>query len=64
MAFTAEYGDYCYILGSGGGIQVLAETSAKMQEAAEKARRQMTSHFVVIVVLGETDEEAEAKVAD
>jgi pyrimidine oxygenase len=64
MKFTAEYGDYCYILGSGGGIEGIAETSARMQEAAERAGRQMVSHFVVIVVVADTDDGAEAKVAN
>jgi pyrimidine oxygenase len=61
LKFVAEYGDYCYILGTGGGVEGIAAVSEKVQQLAEQYERDLTSHTVVICILGETDEEAQAK---
>lgn len=63
LDFTARYGDYSYILGQGTGPEGVAEVVGRVEAACERAGRSLTTLLVVLVVLAQTDEEAEAKVA-
>ncbi|MFZ2175448.1 MAG: LLM class flavin-dependent oxidoreductase, partial [Rhodococcus sp. (in: high G+C Gram-positive bacteria)] len=63
LKFTAEYGDYSDILGQGTGVEGVSEVVGRVEAACARAERSLTTLLVVLVVLAETDEEAEAKVA-
>ncbi len=59
--FTAEY---CYynFTGSEGGVAGVAATNAALKEAAERAGRSVSTYMSKMVILGETDAEAQRKV--
>lgn len=62
LDFTARYGDTSYILGTGNGVEGVAEVVSRVESACERAERSVEILLVVLVVLAENDEEAEAKV--
>lgn len=62
MRFCAEYGDYNFILGTGVNTPTaFAPASAQLMEQAAKTGRDVGSYVLFMVIMGETDEEAQAK---
>jgi pyrimidine oxygenase len=61
MRFTAEYGDYNFIIGN-GGVDGLAEANAQLLAEGEKSGRSVGSYPLYIVIIDDTDEAAAAKV--
>ncbi|EHI12698.1 LLM class flavin-dependent oxidoreductase [Mycolicibacterium thermoresistibile] len=62
LDFTAQYGDISYILGTGTGPEGVAQVVRRVEAACERAQRSVKALLVTLVVLAETDEEAQAKV--
>ncbi|MDY7103600.1 MAG: pyrimidine utilization protein A [Actinomycetota bacterium] len=61
MEFCATYGDYNFIIGDRAGTE-LAAANAQLAGEAAKTGRDVGSYALYTIVMGETDEEAEAKV--
>ena len=62
LRFTAEHGEYAFIMIAEGGVQGATQQNERLLAAAEKAGREVKSVGTIMIVLGETDAEAEAKV--
>jgi pyrimidine oxygenase len=58
--FTAEHGDYNFIFGT--SVDALRETNQQILAAAEKAGREISSIASIHCIMGDTDEEAAARV--
>lgn len=58
--FTAENGDYNFIFGT--SVEALRETNQQILAAAEKAGREISSIASIHCIMGDTDEEAAARV--
>ena len=58
--FTAENGDYNFIFGT--SVDALRETNQQILAAAEKAGREISSIASIHCIMGDTDEEAAARV--
>jgi pyrimidine oxygenase len=58
--FTAENGDYNFIFGT--SVDALRETNQHILEAADKAGREIKSIASIHCIMGDTDEEAAARV--
>jgi pyrimidine oxygenase len=58
--FTAENGDYNFIFGT--SVDALRETNQRILEAAEQAGREIKSIASIHCIMGDTDEEAAARV--
>jgi pyrimidine oxygenase len=58
--FTAENGDYNFIFGT--SVDALRETNQNILEAADKAGREIRSIASIHCIMGDTDEEAAARV--
>jgi pyrimidine oxygenase len=63
MAFTAQYGDYAFINGE-GGADGLRRINDRLLAAAAKAGRDVRSHVTQIVIIRDTDEAAQERVAE
>lgn len=63
MAFTAEYGDYAFINGEGGAAG-LKDVNDRMLAAAAKTGRTVGSYVTQIIIVRDTDEEAQARVEE
>jgi pyrimidine oxygenase len=61
MRFTAEYGDYNFVIG-GGGVEGLAAANRQLLAAAAKSGRPVGSYPLYTVIIDDTDEAAAAKV--
>jgi pyrimidine oxygenase len=61
MRFTAEHGDYNFIIGN-DGVDGLAAANAQLLAEAEKSGRPVGSYPLYIVIIDDTDEAAAAKV--
>lgn len=61
--FTTRYANYQFRLAF-GGKDVLAETMKKYEAQVEKAGRSIKAYAALGVVLGDTDEEAQARLRD
>jgi pyrimidine oxygenase len=62
MAFTAEYCDYGFVVGSGLNTpKAHTPTNERLMAAAEKTGRDVGSYPLMMVIADETDEAAEAK---
>jgi pyrimidine oxygenase len=59
--FSAEFCDYNFT-GAPGGAAGLAQVNGALKEAADKAGRPVESYPLYMIILGETDAEARAKV--
>ncbi|GAA3515860.1 LLM class flavin-dependent oxidoreductase [Dietzia aurantiaca] len=62
LDFTAQYGDTSYILGTGTGPDGVAQVMSRVDAASARADRSLEALLVVLVVLDETDEAAQARV--
>lgn len=63
LAFTAQHGDYAFINGEGGAAG-LEGINRRMLAAAEKAGRTIGSYVTQIIIIRDTDEEADARVTE
>ena len=62
LAFSAKYADYNFCLGKGVNTPTaFAPVVGKMREAAQKTGRTVTTFVLVMLITGDTDEEAQAK---
>jgi pyrimidine oxygenase len=62
MRFTAEFGDYNFILGTGVNTPAaFAKMNTKLLEAASASGRDVGAYVLFMVIADETDEAAEAK---
>jgi len=61
VEFTAEYGDYNFIM-AGGGVEGMTAANQKLLAAGDKAGREVRSIASIIIILGDTDADAERKV--
>jgi pyrimidine oxygenase len=61
MRFTAEYGDYNFIIGN-DGVDGLTAANAQLLAEGEKSGRPVGSYPLYIVIIDDTDEAAAAKV--
>lgn len=61
LDFVATHGDYAYVLGTGDGPKGVAATLERLGQACQRAQRWVEAFHVVIVIIADTDEEAQAK---
>jgi pyrimidine oxygenase len=61
LDFTAEYGDYSFLMPA-GGAEGVRKANSDLQEAARRHGRKVGSYILQMVILADTDEEAQAKV--
>jgi pyrimidine oxygenase len=61
MRFTAEYGDYNFVIGN-GGIEGLTGVNHQLLQEAAKTGRPIGSYPLYIIIIDDTDAAAEAKV--
>jgi pyrimidine oxygenase len=61
MQFTSELCDYNFVIGDNDPAKI-AEANAQLAGCAEATGRDVGSYVLFIVVIGETDDEAAAKV--
>jgi pyrimidine oxygenase len=61
MQFTAEHCNHNFVIGD-ADTEVVAAANRQLLDAAAVTGRDVGSYVLFIVVIGETDEEAEAKV--
>jgi pyrimidine oxygenase len=61
MRFTAEYGDYNFIIGN-DGVAGLTAANAQLRAEGDKSGRPVGSYPLYIVIIDDTDEAAAAKV--
>jgi pyrimidine oxygenase len=61
MRFTAEYGDYNFVIGS-AGVDGLTAANRQLLDAAAKTGRPVGSYPLYTVIIDDTDEAAAAKV--
>lgn len=61
LNFVAEYGDYAYVLGA-GGADGIRDVVANFRALADERGRDVKALTVVHCMLGDTDEEAQAKI--
>lgn len=62
MAFTAEHGDFAFVAGEGGAAG-LTQVNQRLLAAAERSGRDVGAYVHLIVLIRDTDEEAERAVA-
>jgi pyrimidine oxygenase len=60
MRFTAEYGHYNFIFGA--DVDALRATNQRLMAAGEQAGREVKSIATMHIIIGDSDEEAEARV--
>jgi pyrimidine oxygenase len=62
LDFVARYGDHAYVLGTGEGVAGVKATLDRLEKACAAAQRRVDAYHVLLVVMAETDEAAQAKV--
>ncbi|KAA2317308.1 pyrimidine utilization protein A [Pseudooceanicola sediminis] len=62
MAFSSNYADYSFVLGSGINTPTaFAPTAARLSDAARTSGRDVGAYVLFMIIAGETDEAARAK---
>ena len=61
LDFTAQYGDYSFLMPAGGADGV-RKANSDLLEAARGHGRKVGSYILQMVILADTDEEAQAKI--
>jgi pyrimidine oxygenase len=62
LDFVARRGDHAYVLGTGDGVEGVRNTLDRLDDACDAAGRKVDAFHVLLVILDETDERAQAKV--
>jgi pyrimidine oxygenase len=61
LDFTAQYGDYSFLMPA-GGAEGVRKANADLLAAGKKHGRDVQSYVLQMVILADTDEEAQAKI--
>ena len=61
LDFTAQYGDYSFLMPA-GGAEGVRKANGDLLEAGRKHGRDVRSYILQMIILADTDEEAQAKI--